>query len=87
VNLVVVGDEGKDRRVVVAVGGAGEASPAPRVQVGLAHEAADLLGVDDMAAMTKLGANAAVAVALEGVGDRPHLRDDLLVGRLGLRRR
>ena len=86
VDLEVPRDEREDRPVVVAVGGAGEAPSSPWVEVVLAHQPADLLGIDDMAAMAELGADAAVAVALEVVGDRADLRDDLGVGRLCLRR-
>jgi hypothetical protein len=37
-----------------------------------------------MAAMTELGADPAVAVALEDVGDGADLRDDVRVGRFAL---
>ena len=70
----------------VAVGRAGEAPPSPWVEVMLAHQPADLLGIDDMAAVAELGADTAIAVALELVGDRPDLRDDLQVGRPAFRR-
>ena len=86
VDLEVPRDEREDRPVVVAVGGAGEAPSSPWVEVVLAHQPADLLGVDDKAAVAELGADAAVAVALELVGDRADLRDDLGIGRLALRR-
>ena len=65
VDLEVARDEREDRPVVVAVGGAGEAPSSPWVEVVLAHQPADLLGIDDMAAVAELGADAAVAVALE----------------------
>jgi hypothetical protein len=81
VDLEVARDEREDRPVVVAVGGAGETPSSPRVEVVLAHQAADLLGIDDMAAVAEFGADPAVAVALEGVGDGADLRDDLGIGR------
>ncbi len=79
-NLEVARDEREDRPVVAAVGRAGEAPSSPWVEVVLAHQPADLLGIDDMAAMAELGADAAVAVALENVGDGAYLRNDLVVG-------
>jgi len=81
-NLEAAGDPREDRPVVVAVGGAGEAPPTPRIEVVLEHQPADFLGIDDVAAVAEFGADAPVAVAFEVVGDGPHLRDDLLVGRL-----
>jgi hypothetical protein len=62
-DLEVPHDEGVDRPVMVAVGGADEAPSSPRVEVVLAHQPAHLLGIDDVAAMAELGADAAVAVA------------------------
>jgi hypothetical protein len=59
VHLEVARDEREDRPVVVAVGGAGETPSSPRVEVVLAHQPADLLGVDDMAAVAELGADPA----------------------------
>ena len=59
-----------------AVGGAGEARPVPGVEVVLAHQPAHLLGIDHLAAVAQLGADAAVAVALELVGDRSDLGDE-----------
>ena len=84
VDLEVARDKRADRSVVLAVGGAGEAPSSPWVEVVLAHQPADLLGFDDMAAMAELGADAAVTVALEGLGDPPELRDDLRVRWLDL---
>ncbi len=83
-NLEVPGDEGIDRSVMVAVGGADETPPFPRIEIVLAHQPANLLGIDDVATMAELGADATVAVALEVVGDRVDLGDDLRVRWLGL---
>ena len=44
----------EDRTVVIAVCRADETPVTPGLQVVLAHEAADLLGVDDDAAMAQL---------------------------------
>jgi hypothetical protein len=51
----------------------------------LTHETADLLGIDENAAMAQLGANPAIAVGLELIADRDHVRDDL--GVISLQRR
>jgi hypothetical protein len=83
-DLEVACDEREDRPVVVAVGGAGETPPSPRVEVVLAHQPAHLLGVDEVATVAELGADPAVAVALEDVGDRADLRHDLGIGRFAL---
>lgn len=53
-DLEVARDEREDRPVVVAVGGAGEAPSSQRVEFVLAHEPADLLSVDDKAAVAEL---------------------------------
>jgi hypothetical protein len=45
------------------------------LQVVLAHETADLLGVDDYAPMAQLGANPAMAIGFELITDRDHGRD------------
>jgi hypothetical protein len=41
----------------------------------LAHETADLLGIDDYAAMAQFGANPAIAIGFELIADRSHGRD------------
>src|SRR6516162_2805987 len=51
----------------------------------LTHETADLLGIDENAAMAQLGANPAIAIGLELIADRDHVRDDL--GVISLQRR
>ena len=86
VDLEVPRDERVDRPVVVAVGGTGETTSSPWVEVVLTHQPADLLGIDDMAAVAELGVDTAIAVALELVGDRPDLGDGLQVGRSAFRR-
>jgi hypothetical protein len=43
----------------------------------LAHQATDLLGINDRPAMTKLCANAAIAIDLKLIADRGHSDDDL----------
>ena len=85
-DLEVARDKREDRPVVVAVGGAGETPSSPWVEVVLAHKPADLLGIHDNAAVAEFGADAAVAVALELVGDGADFSDELRGGRL-LRRR
>jgi hypothetical protein len=84
VNLELSCDKREDRPVMIAVGRAGEAPPSPWVEVVLAHEPADLLAVDGVAAVTELGADPAIAVAFEDLGDRPDPGDDLGLRRLSL---
>src|SRR6266700_205244 len=67
----------KDRIVVIAVGRGHKPPPALGLQVVLAHEAADLLGIDDYVSMAQLGANPAIAIDLELVANRHHGRNDL----------
>ena len=67
---------GEDRLVMIAVGGGDEAPAALRLQAMLAHQPADLLGVDDDALMAQLGADPPIAIALELVADRRDPRDD-----------
>jgi len=85
-DLEVHGDVREYRAVVVAVGGGDEAAPALRLQAALAHDAADLLGVDDQPAVTELGSDAPVAVGRESLTDRLDLRDDCRLGGLCRRR-
>ena len=63
VDLEVLGDEREDRPVVIAVGGAGEARPAPWIEGVLAASPSDLLGIDHLAPVAQLGADPAVAVS------------------------
>src|SRR4051812_41388015 len=74
-----LGQIGEDRLVMVAVGGCDEASAVPRLKLVLAHQAADLLAVDDDALVAERGADAAIAVALELVADGCHAADELRV--------
>ena len=78
------GDQRIDRSVMVAVGGFGETPPASRIEIVQLHQPPDLLAVHEPTPVAQLGADAAIAVAFPGVGDRPHLRDER---RIGLRRR
>src|SRR5262249_6015287 len=71
--------------VVVAVGRGHEPLTALGLQVVLTHETADLLGIDENAAMAQLRANPAIAIGLELIADRDHVRDDL--GVISLQRR
>src|SRR5215510_14772012 len=81
----VAGEVREDGPVVVAVGRGHEPLTALGLQVVLTHETADLLGIDENAAMAQLGANPAIAVGLELIADRDHVRDDL--GVISLQRR
>lgn len=85
VNLEILRHERVDRTIVIAVGGSDETPAPPRVQVVLPHQPPNLLGVDDKAAVAEFGVDAAIAVALEHVGDGADLRDDLLVAGPALR--
>lgn len=60
---------------MVAVGRCHEPLAALGLQVVLAHETADLLGIDDYAAMAQFGANPAIAIGFELIADRSHGRD------------
>jgi hypothetical protein len=68
---------GIDRLVVIAVGGRGIAAAASRRQTVLAHQASDLLAIDDHP-MPQLGANPP-AVAFKLVADRGDGLDDCCV--------
>ena len=57
----MAGEVGEDRTVVVAIGRGHEPLAALGLQVVLAHETADLLGIDDYAAMAQFGAHPAIA--------------------------
>ena len=61
---------------MIAVGRGDEAPATPRLQVVLTHQPAHLLGVHDDALMAQLGADAAIAVGFELVGDRADEGDD-----------
>jgi len=57
---------------MVAVGRSHESLAALGLKVVLAHETADLLGIDHYAAMSQLGANAAIAIGFELIADCDH---------------
>src|SRR5512132_2666283 len=78
----VLGQIGKDRLVMVAVGGGDESPAALRLQIMLAHDTADFLGVDDDPLMPQLGTDPPIAVAFELLADRRDPRDDGGVGLL-----
>jgi hypothetical protein len=75
----VAGHEGEDRPAVGAVGGAHETPAFPGVELALPHQPAHLLGIDPLAAVSELGGDATVAVALERVGDAADLGGDRFV--------
>jgi hypothetical protein len=47
------------------------------LQVALAHQATDFLGVHYHPSMAKLGANATIAIGLKLIANRSHSRHDL----------
>jgi lactam utilization protein B len=72
----------EDRAVVIAVGGGDKAPANPGLQVVFAHQAADLLVIDDKALVAQRGADAAIAVEAEVVADRKYrFHDRGVVGR------
>jgi len=73
----VAGKVREDRTGVIAVRGGDESLTALGLQVVFAHKPADLLGIDDDAAMAQLGSNPAVPVSLELIADCDYSRDDL----------
>jgi hypothetical protein len=82
----VLGQTWKDRINVIAIRRRDEA-PAPLwIQRVLAHEAANLLGVRDDAPMAQFGTKTPVAIGLELVANRFHLRNDNRVAYAGSRR-
>jgi hypothetical protein len=83
-HLELLGHERMDRAVAIAVGGSDEAPTPTPVQVVLPHQPPNLFAVDDEVAVTELGIDAVIAIALEVVGDGTDLRDDLLVAGFAL---
>ncbi len=71
----LAGEVGEDRTVVVAIGRGNEPLAALGLQVVLAHETADLFGIDDYAAMAQLGTHPPIAIGFEFIADRYHGRD------------
>lgn len=61
------------------VGGCDEAPAVGRLKLVLAHQAVDLLAVDDDALLAERGTDAAIAVAFELVADGCHASDELRV--------
>ena len=55
---------------MMAVGCGHVTAPALGLQVVLAHQPADLLMIDDVALMPKLGVDAPISIGLELVADR-----------------
>ena len=55
---------------MVAIGRGNEPLAALGLQVVLAHETADLFGIDDYAAMAQLGTNPPIAIGFEFIADR-----------------
>ena len=79
-HLEVLCDEREDRPVMIAVGGAHEARPAAGTELMFLHQASDLLDIDHAAPVAELGADPAVAVSRAGLGDRPDLGEDRVLG-------
>src|SRR5690606_23957507 len=75
-------NEREDRSVVIAVGGALEARPAPGIEAVRLHQAPDLLGIDHMAPVAQLGADPAVAIGGASLGDLPDPGESRILGRL-----
>jgi hypothetical protein len=72
----------KDRLVVVAIRRCREAASHSGLEVMLAHEAANLLVIDNQALLPEGGLDPAPAVVFELVADPSHRRDDgCVVGR------
>ena len=75
---------GKIGFIVVAVVCGHKPPTALGLQVVLAHQAADLLRIDDHPSMTELSANPAIAIGLKLTADRRDIGDYLSV--VGLHR-
>ena len=73
----VAGKVREDRAVVIAVSRGNKPPPALGLQVLLAHQTTDLLGINDYPSMAKLCANAAIAISLKLIADHSHSRHDL----------
>ena len=76
VNRQLSGSIGIDRLIMIAVGRRDVTAPPAWLKVVLAHQASDLLVVDDHATMPQLGANASPAIEFELVADRRDRLDD-----------
>ncbi|ESY39774.1 hypothetical protein X745_32615 [Mesorhizobium sp. LNJC374B00] len=66
----VPGEVREDRLIVIAIRGHRVALAHSRLKVMLAHQAADLLVIDDHAFLPKTGSDTAPAIVLELVTDR-----------------
>ena len=66
----VFGWIGKDRLIMVAVRRRDIAAATPGLKVVFAHQAADLLVIDDQPALPQRGADASPAIGFELVADR-----------------
>jgi hypothetical protein len=76
IDLLVAGEIGKNRTLVIAVGRDDVPSAALGLQAVLAHEPADLLAVDDKTLAAQLGADPPIAVSLELIADNDDFRDE-----------
>ena len=66
----------EDRAIVVAICRGYEPLVALRLQPMLAHQTANLFGVDDETPMAQLSTNPAIAIGLEFIANLNHGRDD-----------
>ena len=73
--ILWAGEVWEDRTVVITVAGCHEPLAALGPQAMFAHQTADLLGIDDYAAIAQLGADPAIPVGFELITDRDHGRD------------
>src|SRR5882724_11807541 len=72
---------GEDRIIVIAIRRCDKPPPLLWIQIMLAHEPSNLLGVDDNATMAEFGVNTPVAIGFELVANRFHLGNDDRVAR------
>jgi hypothetical protein len=70
VNRQLSGSIGIDRLIMIAVGRRDVTAPPAWLKIVLAHQASDLLVIDDHATMPQLGANASPAIEFELLADR-----------------
>jgi hypothetical protein len=73
VNRQLSGSIGIDRLIMIAVGRRDVTAPPAWLKVVLAHQASDLLVIDDHATMPQLGANASPAIEFELVAGHCHI--------------
>src|ERR1700675_2027694 len=72
---------GENRIIVIAIRRRNKPPPLLWIERMLAHQPTHLLGVHNRATMAEFGVNTPVAIGLELVANRFHLRDDDLVTR------